>query len=162
MRIVSGLGLFNIYVWLRGSKGSREPEWVSRNIKGEDPAKVIAETALAQAEPLCEEALDIFVSILGAVAGNLALTGFTTGEFYLGGGISPKILPKLEDGSFMEAFTNKGRFQNRMTKIPFRVILNDRATLIDAADFAFKKNIGPSLRFFYRNHSAPFRQNEQE
>ncbi len=140
-RIVSGPGLFNIYVWLRDSKGSREPEWLSRDLKGEDPAKVIAETALEQAEPLCQEALDMFVSILGAVAGNLALTGFTTGGIYLGGGIPPKILPKLKDGRFMEAFTNKGRFRNWMTKIPVRVILNDRAALLGAADFAFKKKI---------------------
>ena len=85
-----------------------------------------------------EEALDIFVSIFGAVAGNLVLTGMTTGGVYLGGGISPKILPKLKEGTFMEAFTRKGRFKALLEKIPVRVILNDKAALLGAAYGAFE------------------------
>ena len=92
-------------------------------------------------DPLCEEALDIFVSVLGAVSGNLALTGMTTGGVYLGGGIPPKILPKLDEASFMQAFTNKGRFKGFMEKIPVRVILNDKAALLGAACGAFQTQI---------------------
>jgi glucokinase len=86
---------------------------------------------------LCEEALDIFVSVLGAVAGNLALTGMATGGIYLGGGIPPKILPKLDEADFTRAFTNKGRFKDVLEKIPVCVILNDKAALLGAAYCAF-------------------------
>jgi glucokinase len=79
----------------------------------------------------------MFVSILGSVAGNLALTAMTTGGVYLGGGIPPKILPKLEEPIFMKAFTNKGRFKEFLERIPVRVILNDKAALLGAAHCAF-------------------------
>jgi glucokinase len=91
---------------------------------------------LASKDPGCVEALNMFVSIFGAVAGNLALTGITTGGVYLGGGIPPKILPKLKEGIFMEAFTNKGRFKGFLEKIPVKVILNDKEALIGAAYYA--------------------------
>jgi glucokinase len=84
-------------------------------------------------DDLCVEALDIFVSILGAVAGNLALVGFTSGGLFLGGGIPPKILPKLRDGAFMQAFTDKGRFAGLLERIPVAVILNSQAALLGAA-----------------------------
>jgi glucokinase len=80
----------------------------------------------------------MFVSIFGAVAGNLALTGMTTGGVFLGGGISPKILSKLKENIFMDAFTNKGRFKDFLEKIPVKVILNDKAALIGAAYCAMK------------------------
>ncbi len=80
----------------------------------------------------------MFVSIFGSVAGNLALTGMTTGGVYLGGGIPPKILPKLDEDTFMQAFTNKGRFKDFMEKIPVRVILNDKAALLGAAHRALE------------------------
>jgi glucokinase len=98
-----------------------------------DAPEVISEAALVDKEPVCMEALDLFVSIMGAVAGNLALTGMTTGGIYLGGGIPPKILSKLDDGTFTEAFTAKGRFSDLLSTIPVRVILNDKAALLGAA-----------------------------
>ncbi|MGD8226522.1 MAG: glucokinase [Desulfobacteraceae bacterium] len=137
-RVLSGSGLFNIYVWLRDSGRHIEPSWLADKIKATDPARAIGEAAMEKKDPLCEEALDIFVSLFGAVAGNLALTGMTTGGVYLGGGIPPKILPKLEEDTFIQAFTNKGRFKNLMEKIPVRVILNDRAALLGAAHCAFE------------------------
>jgi glucokinase len=103
-----------------------------------EPAKAITESALNRRQPLCEKSLDIFVSILGSVAGNLALTGMTTGGVYLGGGIPPKILPKLKEDIFMASFTNKGRFRSLMEKIPVYVILNDRAAMFGAAVSAFE------------------------
>ena len=132
-RILSGPGIFNIYSWLRESGPLREPRWLSLKIKGPDPARVIAEAALERKQPLCVKTLDIFLSILGAAAGNLALTGLTTGGVYLGGGIPPKILPKLKEGTFMKAFTAKGRFRTLMESMPVHVILNDRAVLLGAA-----------------------------
>ena len=137
-RVLSGSGLFNIYSWLRDSGRYEEPSWLAKKITDGAPARVISETAMERKDPLCEEALDMFVSIFGAVAGNLALTGMTTGGIYLGGGIPPKILPKLKGDNFMKAFTNKGRFKDLLQRIPVRVILNDRAALLGAAHCAFQ------------------------
>lgn len=133
-RLVSGPGLFSIYSWLREYRGHAEPKWLAEKIiSSGDAPKVISEAALVDKEPLCVEALDRFVSIMGAVAGNLALTGLTTGGIYLGGGIAPKILSKLDDGTFIGAFTAKGRFRDLLSTIPVRVILNDKAALLGAA-----------------------------
>jgi glucokinase len=79
------------------------------------------------------KALDFFVSILGATAGNLALTGLTRGGIYLGGGIAPKILLKLQEELFMRAFVDKGRFRGLVSEVPVHVILNDKAALLGAA-----------------------------
>ncbi len=132
-RVVSGSGLVNIYNWLKDSGRLNEPDWLKQKLKEMDPAKAITEAALASKDPGCVEALNMFASIFGAVAGNLALTGITTGGVYLGGGISPKILSKLKEDIFMEAFTNKGRFKELLENIPVKVILNDKAALIGAA-----------------------------
>jgi glucokinase len=132
-RVVSGSGLVNIYNWLKDSYRLKEPEWLKQKLKEMDPAKAITEAALDRKYPGCVEALNMFVSILGAVSGNLALTGMTTGGVYLGGGIPPKILSKLKEDIFMEAFTNKGRFKGFLEKISVKVVLNDKAALIGAA-----------------------------
>ncbi|MBW2641868.1 MAG: glucokinase [Deltaproteobacteria bacterium] len=132
-RVVSGSGLVNIYNWLKDSGRLNEPDWLRQKLKEMDPAKTITEAALASKDPGCVEALNMFVSIFGNLAGNLALTGMATGGVYLGGGISPKILSKLKVDNFMEAFTNKGRFKGLLEKIPVKVILNDKAALIGAA-----------------------------
>ena len=132
-RVVSGSGLVNIYNWLNDSGRFSEPGWLKQKRKQTDPAKAITEAGLADKDPGCVEALNMFVSILGAVAGNLALTGVTTGGVYLGGGIPPKILSKLTENNFIDAFTNKGRFKSFLEKIPVKVVLNDKAALIGAA-----------------------------
>ena len=85
---------------------------------------------------LCSRALDMLVVAYGALAGNLALLGTATGGIYLGGGIAPKILPRLVLGPFMQAFIAKGRFVPYLEKIPVRVILNDQAALLGAARHA--------------------------
>ena len=136
-RVLSGQGLVNIYDALKKMENYREPQWIATKMKKMDPARVITETALAKEDRLCIKTLKMFVSIFGAVAGNLALNGMTTGGVYLGGGISPKILPKVKTKDFMQSFTNKGRFKNLLEKIAVRVILNDKAALIGAASCAF-------------------------
>jgi glucokinase len=135
-RVLSGSGLVNIYNWLKESGRFSQPEWLERKRKEMDPAMAITEAALANKDPGCVEALDTFVSIFGAAAGNLALTGITTGGVYLGGGIPPKILSKLQEDIFMKAFTNKGRFKGFLEKISVKVVLNDMAALIGAAHCA--------------------------
>lgn len=136
-RVLSGPGLFNIYSWLRDFKGEKEPAWLAERIDKTDPPKAITEAAIDQ-EPLCRRALALFVSIFGAVAGNLALTGTTTGGIYLCGGIPPRILSFLTAGHFMEAFVNKGRFQAYLEQIAVRVILNGKTPLLGAAQRAFE------------------------
>ena len=79
------------------------------------------------------------MSIFGAEAGNLALKALALGGIYLGGGIAPKIIEKLKDGTFMNAFTSKGRLSNIVSNIPVKVILNDKTALIGAAYFAAQK-----------------------
>jgi glucokinase len=137
-RVVSGPGLVDVYEWVRGSGRAREPLWLKAQFQKEDPAEVITDCALGGKHPYCVEALDHFVRILGAVAGNLALTGLATGGVYLCGGIPPKILWALKTGAFMKAFSGKGRFESLLKKIPVRVILNERAAMLGAAACAFQ------------------------
>ena len=137
-RVLTGQGLVNIYRWFKASTKLSEPKWLSEKMKVMDPAKVITQTALEKKNRLCMKTVKMFVSILGAVAGNLALTGLTTGGVYLGGGISTKILPNINPDDFMASFTNKGRFRHFLEKIPVRVILNDKAALMGAARCALE------------------------
>jgi glucokinase len=137
-RIVSGSGLVNIYEWLKESGRIDKSERFNQPLKENDPAMAIANAALSNVDPGCVEALNLFVSIFGAVAGNFALFGMTTGGIFLGGGISPKILPKLKEDIFMKAFVNKGRFKDFLETIPVSVILNDKAALFGAAHCAIR------------------------
>jgi glucokinase len=132
-RVVSGPGLVSLYRFLRESGRGEEPEWLSRKLASEDPAPVIATAALEGTSPLCSLALDRFVSVYGAEAGNLALKVLATGGVYLGGGIAPKILPKLREKTFIESFLAKGRYRKLLEKVPVRVILNQRTALLGAA-----------------------------
>jgi glucokinase len=135
-RVCSGMGLVNIYEFLRERSGEPEPNWLRQELVEHDAGAVISRAALDGADPVCAQALDRMVSIYGAEAGNLALKIMSTGGVYLGGGIAPRILPKLVDGSFMRAFTDKGRFDDLLERVPVRVILNERTALLGAAFFA--------------------------
>lgn len=141
-RVLSGPGLFNIYRFMKDTAPGEEPPWLSQRLTTEDPGAVISEVALAGKSDLCVKALDLFVSVYGAAAGNLALTAMTTGGVYIGGGIGPKILEKLFDGAFMKAFLDKGRFASFMDRIPVRVILNEKAALLGAARFGLHQQEG--------------------
>jgi glucokinase len=131
-RVLSGPGLHAIYEFLRDTK-KNEPTWVAERLKVEDPAAVISEVGLARAAELCVQALDLFAAIYGAEAGNLALKALALDGLYVGGGIAPKILPKLKEGGFLRAFTNKGRYKRLMSTIPVKVILNEKTALLGAA-----------------------------
>lgn len=82
--------------------------------------------------------LNMFVSILGAEAGNLTLKVLATGGVYVGGGIPPRILSALENGRFMEAFVRKGRMSGLLARMPVKVILNPKAALLGAACRGFE------------------------
>jgi glucokinase len=137
-RLLSGPGLFNIYRFLRDSGDAAEPEWLRQRIAQGDPGAVISQIGLAGEHPVCTRALDLFNSIYGAEAGNLALKAFSVGGVYVAGGIAPKILPRLQDGAFVRAFTDKGRLSDLMRSIEVKVALNPRAPLIGAAHFALR------------------------
>jgi len=133
-RICSGMGMPNLYAFLRDREYAVEgPEMVEALRQAEDPTPVIVRKAMANESELAAATLRTFVSILGAEAGNLALKVLATGGVYVGGGIPPRILPKLTDGTFMAAFTHKGRFSELLAQIPVYVILNDRTALLGAA-----------------------------
>jgi len=135
-RLLSGPGLFNIYRFLRDSGIAQEPEWLRTRIAEDDAGAVVSEIGLAGDDPLCTKALNLFVSIYGAEAGNLALKALAIGGVYVGGGIAPKILPKLRDGTFTSTFADKGRFAELLRSIEVKVTLNLRAPLIGAAHYA--------------------------
>ena len=132
-RVVSGPGLVNIFYFLRDTKRGTEPAWLTEEMAHGDAAAVISRVASEGRCPLCEQALDLFVSIYGAETGNLALKVKATGGVYLGGGIAPKILTKLAGPLFMQSFLAKGRMQALLETIPVRVINNESTALLGAA-----------------------------
>ena len=135
-RAVSGPGLYAIYRFLREAEGMSERPEIDARLARDDPPRVITGEAISGRSPACRDALRLFVSLYGALAGNFALQFFATGGVVLGGGIAPKILPVLSEGSFLEAFRAKGRFREFLAEVPVKVILDDRAALLGAAQYA--------------------------
>jgi glucokinase len=135
-RVLSGPGLSNIFDYLREELSSPVAPGVLERMKTTDPNAVIGQAALAGTCPTCEEAVDLFVSLYGAQAGNLALTTMALGGVYIGGGIVTKLLPKVKAGGFMEAFVDVGRFESLMRETPVHVILNPKTSLLGAAEAA--------------------------
>jgi len=117
-------------------RGMEEPASLAARLTAEDPNAVITELALAAKSEICEKAMDMFVSAYGAEAGNLALKVLSVGGLYVGGGIAPRILEKLKDGTFMKAFTDKGRMGQLLVNMPVRVILESKTALMGAAAYA--------------------------
>ena len=132
-RVLSGPGLLNIYEFLRDTRRGEETAALAEEMRRADPAAVISRAALAGKYELCVKALDLFVSVYGAEAGNLALKMMATGGVFVGGGIAPKIIEKLKGPAFMEAFTAKGRMQPLLETMPVRVIMNEMTPLLGAA-----------------------------
>jgi glucokinase len=134
-RVLSGPGLHAIYEYVRDTKNN-EPTWLMEKIKAGDPAAEIAEAGLKGHAEIATQTLTLFASIYGAEAGNLALKAMAINGLYLGGGMAPKLLSKLKDGTFMKAFINKGRYKRLMSNIPVHVVMNERTGLIGAASTA--------------------------
>jgi glucokinase len=135
-RVLSGPGLHSVYTFFQMRAGHAAPEWLRARLQREDPGAVVGEVGLAGRDPVCVDALDLFVTIYGAQAGNLALEGLTLGGLIVGGGIAPKIQAKLGDGRFMKAFRAKGRLDTLLASVPVRVALDPRAPLWGAARLA--------------------------
>src|SRR5579871_279635 len=132
-RILSGPGLLNVYEFLRQTEGGKESEQLAFAMQTGDPAAAISQSALNGTDSLAEKALDLWIAVYGAETSNLALKVMATGGLFLAGGISPKILPKLKEPLFMEAFLNKGRMNPLIEAIPVHVIMNEKAGLLGAA-----------------------------
>lgn len=136
-RVLSGPGLVNVYEFLRDERDAEESAEVARKLEeAGDAAAAISAAALAGESKLASRALEMFVEIYGATAGDLALLLKSVGGLYIGGGIAPKILDALKSGAFMRAFNDKGRMSALARSFPVRVILDDKTALHGAAHYA--------------------------
>ena len=137
-RICSGVGLPNIYAFLSKSKSYDEPDWFAQRLRQSTDKTAVIITAALDSESQCErcnKTLELFLSILGAEAGNMALKLMTTGGVYLGGGIPPRIIPAFKESPFMNSFARKGRLSHVLEHMPVNIILNPKVALMGAASF---------------------------
>ncbi len=134
--ILSGPGLARLYAFLRARGSTPESRALAAAIAAADPAAAITQAALEHNDALANQALDLFVRIYGAQAGNLALTAGATGGVYLAGGIAPKIISRLRDILFLDAFRSKGKMSAYVENIPVRVVMNPKVGLIGAVAVA--------------------------
>lgn len=132
-RVLSGDGLVDLYRFLIASDRGEERRGTREAMEEDDPAAVISRRALEGTDPACQRALEVFVRVYGAQAGNLALTVQALGGVFVAGGIAPKILERLQQGDFLEAFRDKGRFAPFMERIPVHVIVEPDVGLVGAA-----------------------------
>lgn len=133
-RVCSGSGIPNLYDYVRSQQRYQEPEWLRKELAAaKDRTPIIVNAALELRAEICIATLDMFVRILGGVVGNMALRVFATGGLYLGGGIPPRILSRLEKPDFLEAIRAKGRFRGWISRIPVHVILDPKVALHGAA-----------------------------
>lgn len=143
-RVVSGMGIVGIYQFLRDKHiDSESPEigqivrsWEAQAGQSEktvEPAAAIAKAALENSDRLCQQTMQIFVEAYGAEAGNLGLKLLPYGGLYVAGGIAAKILPLMQDGRFIHAFTHKGRVSSLLERVPVHIVLNPQVGLIGAA-----------------------------
>jgi glucokinase len=130
--VLSGHGLVQLYAFLKHCGETPESPSLFSAMKNGDAAAAITQAALEQNDPLANKTLDLFVNIYGAQAGNLALTAGATGGVYIAGGIAPKIISRLTDGRFMQAFRNKGKMSPYVSGIPVQVVMNPDVGLVGA------------------------------
>jgi glucokinase len=132
-RVLSGPGLVNVYEFLRDSAPGKESPEFAATLRKTDPAAAISKAALAGTDALAQRALEIWISVYGAEASNLALKTMATGGLFLAGGISPKVLAGLTGPLFMQSFLDKGRLRSLVETIPVQVVTNEKAGLLGAA-----------------------------
>jgi glucokinase len=134
-RALSGIGFSHLYDFLCEQGFAPPCSDVPDNNSGIDRNTVISRLGVANADPLCAEVVRLFVELYGAEAGNLALKSLATGGIFIGGGIGAKILPAMQEGSFIHAFKAKGRFLPLLNKISVKLSLNPRTPLIGAINY---------------------------
>lgn len=126
--VVSGRGFLTLHEFL--DKAVRHPSF---DQPGADPAPEITRLGLSGSCPVCVQTLDLFVTLYGAEAGNLALKALARGGVFVAGGIAPKILPIMQNGNFFRAFCEKEKFQELLSHFPIHIVLNEEAPLLGAA-----------------------------
>lgn len=140
-RVLSGMGLYNIYSFLRDTNRYEEPQWLAEELSAvDDPSAAISQFALEGRSEICVKALDIFVDIFGAEAGNAALKFMAFGGVFIGGGIAPKIQAKMREPIFLNSFFNKGRMRVILERMPVKIIMNTKTALLGAARCAMLKS----------------------
>jgi glucokinase len=133
-RVCSGMGVPNIYDFLRDFHGVPEPVWLKDVLEAaSDPTPVIFKAAAEREVEICKRTVEMFIDILASEGGNLALKTLATGGIYLGGGIPPRIVPQLKASKFMATFSDKGRFDVMLARVPVHVIMQPEAALLGAA-----------------------------
>jgi glucokinase len=135
-RVLSGLGMKNLYRFFRFRSGVAEPDWLTKELFTGDLGAVVTQAGLAGKDAVCVDALDCFTRNYGSEAGNLALKMLALGGVYIGGGIAPKMLAKMQSAIFLDAFNHKGRLSPLLQSTPVYVILNDKTALQGAAWYA--------------------------
>jgi glucokinase len=125
-RVLSGAGIADIFNFLASEPSCRSliTDETRAAVVTEDPAAVVTRQAVAGKDPVCVIAINTFVSVLGGLAGNLALTTLATGGVFIAGGIAPRIVQFLQRGPFRESFEAKGRMQPLVAKIPAFLVVN--------------------------------------
>jgi len=132
-RVVSGPGLHSIYQFLIETRREAPSPQVEAAMAQKDPSAVISDWGSHNKDPGCVHAVDWFISLYGAEAGNLALKFLSLGGVYIGGGIAPHLVEKMKHGAFVSSFTDKGRFKDLLSSIPIWIVLNDSCALLGAA-----------------------------
>jgi len=146
-RLCSGIGIPNIYQFLRDSGDYEESEWLRARLDASaDHTPVIVNNAKVGNTIICVDTLNLFMEILGGEAANLALKVLATGGVYIGGGIPPRIIPQLQKSRFMDLFRYKGRFSEMMAKIPVYIINNPNVALYGAVYEALKVTSNESAK----------------
>lgn len=136
-RVLAGPGVKNVYDFLRDTKRAQEPDWLREQMgAAKDPPALISQLALEKKAPLCEQTMQIFVSVYGAEAGNCALKFMSLGGIFIGGSIAAKNIPLMKAPDFLEAFVDKGRMRGLLQDVPVKIVLNDDAGLLGAARYA--------------------------
>jgi glucokinase len=135
-RLLSGPGIRNIYEFLRDTKQEEEPSWLTEQLnESKDVPALISQVALEAKARICERAMEIFVAVYGAETGNCALKFMSLGGMFVGGSIAAKILPLMKKPTFMNAFLNKGRMRPLLEDMPVKIVLNDDAGILGAAQY---------------------------
>ncbi len=134
-RILSGPALFQIYRFLIDTKREKEDPAIAALMQQSEPQRVITEKGVSKESSACVRTCQLFVKLLGDEAGNLALKFLAIGGVFIGGGIAPHLLPFIKEGSFMKAFIDKGRLASVLSKIPIKIVLNEKTALLGAARY---------------------------
>lgn len=135
-RLLSGPGLHSIYRFLIDTQREKEDPSITLLMRQQEPQRVITEKGISGECKACTRACRLFIDLLGSEAGNLALKVLAMGGLFIGGGIAPHLIPFFKEERFMKAFIDKGRLSSVLSKIPVKVVLNEKTALLGAARFA--------------------------